>query len=281
MNTYQFKVSEKEEGMKLLSFLRQKCVDAPSVKSIKRAIDQKQCVINGRVEMFSTHSVRKGQQVQITLKDQAKKSLSYPILFEDEQIVIFNKPAGISSPDLADRFSMRPVHRLDKDTSGVFICAKHSSAEEKFIQLFAEKKMHKVYHAIVDGRVVHDEGTEESYLQKKTSYDGGCLIGSSTQGKRAITKWRCVHRSDKASLLYCMPLTGRTHQIRVHLKEMGHTILGDVQYGHHFTNRYPSSRQLLHAAEIQFIHPFTNLQITVAAPYPEDFLEAKKKLFHE
>lgn len=281
MKTYQYKVSEKEEGMKLLAFLRQKCADAPSVKGLKRAIDQKQCLINGRVELFSTHPVKKGENIQITLKEQTKKSLSCPILYEDEDIVIFNKPDGIASPDLAKHFSLRPVHRLDKDTSGIFLCAKHPQAEARFIQLFAEKKMNKTYHAIVDGLVFQDEGMIENYLEKKTSYDGGCLIGKASKGKKAITQWRCIRRGSKASFLHCIPVTGRTHQIRVHLKEIGHPILGDFQYGRHFSNDFRPHRQLLHAAEIQFSHPTKNKPITITAPYPEDFLEAKQKLFHE
>ncbi len=272
---FSFKVAPQEKGMKLLYFLREHCEGATSVKALKRAIDGKKCRINGRIETFSTHPLNVGDLVEIDLAAQAKKT-NLNILFEDEELCICDKPAGIAcSPE---NFPALLVHRLDKETSGVLILAKTEEMRQKMIALFAEKALYKAYLALVDGPIEKEEGTITTRLAKKHSYQGQTIYGSAAKGQLAITNWTLLEAGKKASLLLCEPVTGRTHQLRVHLKEMGHPILGDTQYAKRFTCPYEPPRVLLHAYRVRFTHPTSGEEIEVAASLPEDFLMALEEL---
>jgi len=265
-----FEVTAHESGMKLLAFLRERWPSAPSVKALKRAIDGKRCTINGRIETFSTHALSKGDRVEIELIE--TQQLTLTILYEDDAIVVCNKPAGMLSDNR--NFPAKLVHRLDKETSGVLILAKTESVCDKMIEAFAQRRVKKEYLAIVDGAVLKKEGKIVSRLAKKHSYEGQTIYASALQGEEAITHWKCLGVGKKESLLLCEPVTGRTHQLRVHLKEMGHPILGDTQYAKKFSSPLSVHRQMLHAYRISFPHPETSQKIEVMAPLPDDFLEA-------
>lgn len=256
----EFTVSSQDSGMKLLAFLRKHYTDAPSVKALKRAIDTKGCVVNGRIDTISTRTLSAGDHIIIELDEKTKTP---SVLYEDDELLICNKPAGIVSE--AKQFPGKLVHRLDKETSGVLILAKTEDARQKMIELFSQKKVHKQYLAIVNGEVKKREGTIISLLAKKHSFQGQTIYGTGLQGQEAITRWKCLGVGKRASLLLCEPVTGRTHQLRVHLKEMGHPILGDTQYGDK-SSAY--RRHMLHAWKIAFG------DIEVIAQIPEDFLEA-------
>jgi 23S rRNA-/tRNA-specific pseudouridylate synthase len=271
-----FKVAEKEKGMTLLAFLREKCPEAPSVKALKRAIEAKRCTINGRVETFSTHKLKAGDEISLEI-DLEKQSIQKPVLlWEDESLIAFNKPAGVVSDP--KNFKGYLVHRLDKETSGVILVAKSKPILDKMIELFRQKKVGKTYLAIVDGTVRNAKGTIISHLAPKHTYQGQTLYGSSSKGELAETQWLRVRQGPKAALVECHPITGRTHQIRVHMKEAGHPIVGDYQYSKNFKCGYRAARHLLHASEISFPHPLTNEIITIEAPLPDDFSQAIKAL---
>lgn len=279
-----FEVSSKEAGMTLLAFLRDNIEEAPSVKSLKRAVESKRCKVNGRVEYFSTHILKRGDRIEIDISDlETKTTQNILVLYEDEELLICDKPPGVVSEDKvfnayfkAYRGKLHLAHRLDKETSGVIILAKTVPMQEKMRDLFAQREMQKSYLALVDGVVKRPEGKIESFLTKKHSYQGQAIYGSSPigKGRKAITYWKCLKQGEKASLLLCEPETGRTHQLRAHLSEMGHAILGDYQYAKRFKCPYPAKRHLLHAYSIRFIHPTTNLEIFVKTEPPGDFLEA-------
>lgn len=243
---------------------------APSVKALKRAIDGKRCRVNGRVETFSTYKLSKRDRVEIEVVE--GKVLKLLSLFEDEFLLICNKPAGLVCEP--KNFPAKLVHRLDKETSGVLILAKKESVRHQMIELFAKRLVLKEYVALVDGNVLKKEGRIESRLSKRHGYEGQTIFASGAKGEEAITEWMCLGNGEKAALLLCKPITGRTHQLRVHLKEMGHPILGDTQYSKRFSCSIPISRHLLHALRISFPHPVSGIQITSQASLPEDFLEA-------
>ncbi len=272
---FTFKVSSQDKGMKLLYFLRDHCQDAPSVKALKRAIDGKKCRVNGRIETFSTHPLNVGDIVEIDLAATSKKT-NLTILFEDDELCICDKPAGITCTP--ENFPALLVHRLDKETSGVLILAKTEAMRQKMISLFAEKSMYKAYLAVVDGHVTKEEGTITTRLAKKHTYQGQTIYGSAAKGQLAITNWTLLEAGKKASLLLCEPVTGRTHQLRVHLKEMGHPILGDAQYAKRFTCTYEPPRVLLHAYRVRFTHPTSGEEVEITTPPPEDFLMALEEL---
>lgn len=265
-----FEVTARESGMKLLAFLREKWPSAPSVKALKRAIDGKRCKINGRIETFSTHTLSKGDRVEIELIEAQASELT--ILYEDDALVVCNKPAGMVSE--SKNFPAKLVHRLDKETSGVLILAKTELMRQKMVELFRKHRVKKEYLALVDGLVLKKEGKIASRLAKKHSYEGQTIYASAPQGEEAITYWKCLGMGKKESLLLCEPVTGRTHQLRVHMKEMGHPILGDAQYAKKFSSLLSVHRQMLHAYRISFPHPVTGQKIEAAAPLPNDFLEA-------
>jgi RluA family pseudouridine synthase len=286
MNIIQVKVLPKEQGMRLLAFLREKCPASYSVKALKRAIDNKHCKINGKVETFSSHILKSGDRIEIDLESLKKASIAAPeVLFEDEDLFICNKPAGLVSDNkyfARYKKNLQLVHRLDKETSGVLILVKTPESKAKMETLFKERQIHKSYLALVDGKMLKEEGTIDNYLGKKHSYQGQTIYGavSKNEGVHAVTEWKVAKRGDKATLLLCHPLTGRTHQLRAHFSGIGHPILGDYQYGKKFVCSCQPSRHLLHASEVTFNHPRTGKKLTILAPMPQDFLSALEQLVY-
>ncbi len=288
---FQWRVSRKKSGMRLLQFLREKCPEAPSVKTIKRAIDGKLCTVNHRIETFSSYVLEENDIVVLDKgafeKKKAILDKRIPILFEDKDLLVINKPPGLVSENRSIKSclpnpigTLELVHRLDKETSGVLILAKTEQAKEKMIALFKARGMRKLYLAVVDGALEKNEGKIDNFLGKKREFQGQTVYGSveKNKGIRAITFWKCLGRGKTASVICCEPLTGRTHQLRVHLSEMSHPILGDVQYGKKFICPYRPRRNLLHAYSVVFAHPTTGKEIKVIAPIPRDFKQALDNL---
>ncbi len=278
-----FRVSGKEQGSTLLAILKEHCKELGSVKKIKRAIDAKCCKVNGRVEFISSHRLKEGDVVELVWdlflsKEQSFSTLA--VLYEDAEYAIVNKPPGVICtnehfrrllPSNAKNYLL--VHRLDKETSGLVLMAKNQKAWDLAKGLFVEKSIHKLYLALVDGKVEGKEGCIDNFLGKKGSYSGQTLYGKvpPSLGMRAITKWKYLGGTKDRSLLLCEPVTGRTHQIRVHCSEMGHPILGDFQYGKRFVSGLHPPRHLLHAWKLSFSHPLLHHMVVVEAPIPEDF----------
>jgi 23S rRNA pseudouridine955/2504/2580 synthase len=281
-----FVVSEHEHGMSLLTFLKEKCKGLSSIKKLKKAIDGKFCKVNGKVEFFSSHLLRTGDLIELDWHSFESKAhpQKMDILFEDADFAIVNKPAGIVSTDVSFQSLLKKnwklAHRLDKDTSGLVLMTKTKRAEEPAKQLFSQKRIHKIYIALVDGIIKGKQGTIDNFLGKKGGYQGQTLYGKvdPSKGVRAVTRWKCIGQGKKSSVLLCDLITGRTHQIRVHLSEMGHPILGDHQYGHRFSCDVVLPRHLLHAWRLSFKHPFTEQEVRAEAPLPADFQEVLSSL---
>ncbi|MGR3911896.1 MAG: RluA family pseudouridine synthase [Candidatus Rhabdochlamydia sp.] len=267
-----FTVSKKEHGMTLLAFLRDNYKKPPSVKALKRWVEAKRCTVNGRLETFSTHPLKTGDKVVIIQMEEKKTIIKPVLLWEDEWLKAYDKPAGMVSDD--PQLEGYLLHRLDKDTSGVILLGKSQFAIEKMIEVFRQKKIHKTYLAIVDGIVKLPQGEIVSHLAPKFRYEGQTVYHSAPQGMISETHWKKIASGDKASLVECHPITGRTHQLRVHMKEMRHPILGDHQYAAVFQSSYKPLRHLLHAYSVAFTHPITGLDVEVTADLPPDFTEA-------
>ncbi len=273
------------EVCKLLPFLREHVPQYPSVKALKKAIESRSCTVNGNIVTFSTHLLGKGDRIVFEMEGAVSSKLE--VLYEDDAIVALNKPAGLVCENehfhkaLPKEYGKTLlVHRLDKDTSGVILLAKDLMIKEKMIALFQKKEVVKKYVAIVHGHVEKDSGKEESYLAARSFTPGQTSYGSSKneQGKHALTYWKVLCREKSSSLLLCEPITGRTHQLRVHLAEMGHPIMGDLQYGKRAQAPVLAKRQLLHAYSLQFPHPLHSSMVSFSSPLPEDFTSALKKL---
>jgi RluA family pseudouridine synthase len=283
--------TSKDSSTKLIEFLAQRLEGKYSARFLKRLIERNGCQINGRTERFASTLIGKGDHICLHI-EQASNSPSSQlepqrILYEDEALLIYNKPAGINSDEkgvvkrLKSHASLQLVHRLDRDTTGVLILAKQQACFEKLVNQFKQFQVEKKYVAIVDGVVVQPQGMIENYLGKKHAFAGQTIWGavSSSRGLYACTEWQRLKKGAEASLLVCIPKTGRTHQIRVHMAEMGHPILGDFQYSKQFQCPYRPLRYLLHAKEIRFRHPVTGEFLSFIAPLPDDFKVAQKQLF--
>lgn len=226
------------------------------------------------------------EEISLTPED-----ISLDILFEDEHLIAVNKPAGMvvhpapghsngtfvnallwhckNLAPSADPLRPGIVHRLDKDTSGVLIAAKTAQAHQKLVQMFALRQMEKTYLAICIGRppntTINAPIGRHPTLRKE-------MAVVEQRGKDAVSQIQVLAFNDQLSLVQIQPQTGRTHQIRVHLKYIGHPILGDATYGSSKMNdALQVERQMLHAYRLNFIHPITRESISLAAPIPEDF----------
>lgn len=213
------------------------------------------------------------------------------VLYEDDFCLVVNKPAGLAvHPDNESRettlnhvvaayyeaegihAAVRHIHRLDKDTTGPVLYAKNEYAQLKLDEAMREKKIVRMYAAIVQGRVSQELKRIDLPIGRDRYHASRRRV--SLTGQAAITHILSAEAYPKASLLHIRLETGRTHQIRVHLSHMGHPLLGDVLYGGPGT----FARQALHGERLLFHHPFTGERIEVPAPWPQDMLELRERI---
>lgn len=248
--------------IRLLTFVKER-VDA-STKSIRWAIEHGRCFVNGQVERFSSTQLKAGDRITFWPAELPRFAREENrVLYEDEQLLFYNKPPYLDSPTLAKILNVHLVHRLDRDTTGVIVFAKKSP--KKLEELFRNREVKKTYHTVVHG---HPEktGSCTASMRKVGKRQGAIIWGVCSHGLTARTDWKREKTSDKMSLLRCSPHTGRTHQIRVHMRAIGHPIVGDCEYGPR-TAPPGLFRPLLHASTLEINGH------TISAPLPADFLE--------
>lgn len=253
-----------EEEISLLNFLKAVVKEAPSVKALKRAIDGRSCEVNGRIERFASRKLKPGDRVEFAIAEHETQEKEILRLYEDEALLAIDKPSGWLCEEGNARKEFGRiflVHRLDKETSGVLLMAKTPAAKEKLEALFAERKMEKRYLSLVHGAMLKAEGEIETPIPVKGIK------------KSAKTSWICLKKGRAFSLLECTPFTGRTHQIRIHLRQIGHPIVGDLLYGLR-RNEKGVQRLMLHAHQLRFIHPFTQEELLLEANAPTEILDA-------
>lgn len=277
---YEWVVLAEEQGKTLQQFLAEHLVASDySLRKIKGFIDAGYCRVQGRPERFYRTKVSIHSRIQLTIPEVARKK-ELELLFEDEEILIYNKPAGLSCDErLVSGRRAFLVHRLDKETTGCLIMAKSARVKERLIEQFREKAVQKVYLAICDRTMEQDSGVVENFLAEIGRIEGKVHWGERPTGLYAKTTWRSLARGQNCSLVELLPETGRTHQLRVHMSSIGHPILGDFQYGKNFSCSYTATRHLLHARSITFSHPITHEKIHVLAPLPDDMQKALRELF--
>lgn len=269
-----WRVTAEQSGSTLQNFLRSHCPQF-SAKAIKRQLDAHRCLVNGRLERYSSTIVGTGDLVEFNPQEVGTPNVDKKesVLYEDKFLKIISKPSGAPSESFAKE-GLLLVHRLDKPTSGVFILARSESVYLKMVELFRKKSVEKTYLAIVEGALSENEGKIENFLGKIHERGGLSIWGAVEKGLHALTYWKTVCKNSKGALLEVTPVTGRTHQIRTHLASLGVPIVGDQQYGYQGSN---VPRAMLHAYRIRFPHPMTSAVVSVAAPLPEDFNEQLKK----
>ena len=284
-----FHVTRDEAGMRLLSFLKTKLSPTYSAKMIKRAIDRRACMVNGKSESFSTYKVHFRDRVDFNENSMLKFSkceiVKLCILYEDEDLLVISKAAGIASinSEIKNHLPVKYpyleiVHRLDRHTSGALILVKNARAKREMERLFKEREIHKEYLAVVDGIPKQKTGRVENYLGKISSWDGQSLWGATSEnGKYALTEYSTLASGRGLSLIKAIPQTGRTHQIRTHLASVGIPILGDYQYAKRFKSSREVTRQMLHANFLQFT--FQGKEICVTAPLTREMRELIDEVF--
>ncbi|MBN2003906.1 MAG: RluA family pseudouridine synthase [Anaerolineae bacterium] len=270
--------------------------------AVQRLIDEGQVQVNGVVLSEAAYKVRSGDALVISVPppqapDLAPETLPLDVLYEDSDILVLNKAPGMVVHPGAGNFSgtlvnallahcpdlqgiggeLRPgiVHRLDKDTSGLLVVAKHDKAIHGLQQQFKQRSVDKRYVALLIGRLPQAEGCIEAPVGRHPVHRKKMAVVSA--GKPARTRWhvlayyRDVQRRDY-TLVEATLYTGRTHQIRVHFAWLGYPLVGDSVYGP-LHPPLAAPRQFLHAARLAFSHPVTGEMLTFATPLPSD-LEA-------
>ena len=242
--------------------------------------------------------VRTGDQIELTNPTPEKietrpEAIPLEILFEDDDLVVINKPAGMTVHPAAGHREHtlvnallhhcptlsgiggkeRPgiVHRLDKETSGCLVAAKNDVAHRHLSKQFAERSVDKIYLALVAGKLQKQTGVIEEKIGRHPVHRQRMSV-SSPRGRAAKTEYRVLCSNEQASLLECRLYSGRTHQVRVHLHHLGHPVLGDKIYAPRFAKNF--TRQMLHALKLGFRQPRTGEWKNFEAPLPDDFKQA-------
>ncbi len=271
-------------------------------------IEKKLVLIDGK-EARASLALKLDQTIEIYIPEVAVPSELVPydlpldIIFEDNDLIVVNKPSGLvihpavgheqdtlvnallhHTKNLSMKNEQRPgiVHRIDKETSGLLVVAKNDLAHEKLAQQFKDKTSHRVYYAVVLGSLARKTGIAKSYLARHPSdrkryasiRENNKIISSFDEsfedGKWAVTHYEKISQSGGMSYVKLKLETGRTHQIRVHMSEMGNPLIGDIQYGYSLqkAKNEKISRFYLHAAELGFTHPTTNEKLLFKIDWP-------------
>lgn len=269
---------------------------------IQKMMEQEKILVNGK-KVKASYLLQKGdgitiQEMEVKESSIKAQELPLPICYEDDDIIVVNKPKGMvvhpanGNPDgtvvnaimaiCKGRLSgiggeIRPgiVHRLDKDTSGLLIIAKNDKAHIAMSEQIKDRKVIKKYIALVRGIIEEPEGTIDMPIGRSTKDRKKMAVDR--KGKEAITHFKVLQRFSKYTLLEVKIDTGRTHQIRVHMAEIKHPVIGDMVYSNG-KNEFGIEGQMLHAKSLEFKHPITQKTMYIEAPLPEYFANIIEEL---
>ena len=312
-NTIKFSINEKDVGKRLDILLSEKITELTR-SNLKKIIESKKVMIGNFIVTSPSKKLRLNDRVAVNLVYEEKNSLKpykikLNIIFEDKDILVLNKPAGmVVHPGAGNHDKtlvnaliynykkqlsnlsgdLRPgiVHRIDKDTSGLLVIAKNNKSHSNLGKQFSNHSIERKYLALVWGVIRPMNGRIETLISRNKKYRQLMAV-SDLNGKKAITNYKTIKVFDlkdipKISLIECRLETGRTHQIRVHMKYKGAPLLGDNQYGKKnikfkkinkdFDNKLDDlNRQALHAQSLGFFHPVKNEFINFDSQLPKDF----------
>lgn len=267
---------------------------------IKQLSDEGHITVNGQ-KVKCGKILKGGEIIEIdapqTFTDLKPQDIPFEMLYEDDDIAVINKPQGLTVHP-SGRFTentlvnallfrlkslsaingvYRPgiVHRLDKDTSGVMVVAKTDRAHVELSRQIEKREVKKIYIALVEGVVKEPHGVIDQRIGR--SVKNRKLMAVTPDGREAITEYEVIKRYKDNTLLRCRIHTGRTHQIRVHLKYIGHPVVGDKSYGYK-KQRFDLKGQLLHASSLEFSHPTKGEKMCFKADLPDYFKAVLSKL---
>lgn len=299
-NTEKIEVNENDVGKRIDAYLAENT--EYSRTNIQRLIENEKILVN---EKKTKVSYKVQEKDEITIKIEKPKEISLEaqdipvdVLYEDDNIIVLNKPKGMvvhpanGNPDgtlvnavmaiCKDSLSgiggeVRPgiVHRLDKDTSGVIVVAKNDKAHINLSEQIKNHEVEKTYIALVKGFVKENEATINMPIGR--SIKDRKKMAVNKNGKNAVTHFKIIKRFKNYTLLEVKIETGRTHQIRVHLSEIGYPIVGDAVYSNG-KNEWKIEGQCLHAKSLKFKHPITGKEMFIEAPLPKYFEDVISEL---
>lgn len=311
LNNLKFRITDLEVGQRIDRWLAEKPELKASIatRSFAQSLIEKNCIYVNQKLIKSSYQLRLDDLVEIQFPE--KKSiglvpydLKLDIVYEDDDLLVVNKPSGLvvhpaagheqdtlvnallfHTKNLSMKNEERPgiVHRIDKDTSGLLVIAKNDFCHEHLSQQFKNKTTHRLYYAISEGHIVKKSGTYQSYLarhpidrkryasKKENNKIINVLRADVESAKWAVTHYKFIESSQNKNLFELQLETGRTHQIRVHMSENGQTLVGDKTYGYSVKKMHELNinRFFLHAAELGFQHPKTGISLKFKCPWPE------------
>lgn len=298
-----FVIDNTEEDIRIDAYLSEKAQEISRV-TIQRLIKEEKILVNNK-KIKASYKVKQGDEITVEEekpKETTLKAQDIPveIIYEDKDVIVVNKPKGMvvhpgnGNPDgtlvnslmsiCKDSLSgiggeIRPgiVHRLDKDTSGILIVAKNDTAHIRLSEQIKEHKIEKTYIALVKGIVKENEATINMPIGRSTKDRKKMAVVKN--GKEAITHFKVIERFTKhnCTLLEVKIETGRTHQIRVHLSQIGYPIIGDTTYSNG-KNEWGIEGQCLHAKSLKFVHPISKKEMFLEAKMPEYFQKVIREL---
>lgn len=272
------------------------CVEGVSRSYIKRLFEDGKILVNNAPKSAS-YKLKAGDVISFSLPeaeeiDAIPEDIALDIVYEDDELLVINKPRGMvvhpapgnSTGTLVNAVlfhcngklsgingKMRPgiVHRIDKDTTGLLVVAKTNDAHQFLSDQLTDRSLSREYYALVHGNIKEDSGMVDAPIARSEN-DRKKMTVTYKNSREAVTDFFVEERFGIYTLVRCKLRTGRTHQIRVHMKHIGHPIVGDKTYGVK-KEEFNLTGQLLHAGKIGFIHPVTNEKVYYTAPLPEDF----------
>lgn len=296
-------VTKEEEGNRLDKFLAERKEFSYSRSYLSKCIQEGYVFFNGEKAKASL-KVKTGDKISFDIPKEKElevlpEEIPLDIVYEDDDLLVVNKERGMVVHPAAGHYSgtlvnavlshagsslssingvNRPgiVHRIDKDTTGLLLICKNDLSHQSLAKQLEEHSITRKYHALVFGKIKEDEGCISAPIGRDEK-DRKKQAISYKHGKEAITHYKVLERFLDSTLVECQLETGRTHQIRVHMKSIGHPLLGDPVYG--LKNRKDGiSGQALHAMVLGFIHPRSNEYMEFSVAYPEDFQTLLEKL---
>ena len=291
-----------QDGLRMDVFLAE-AVPGLSRSAAQKLLEEGAVTRNGKV-LRKNDKTAAGDRLRVELPeakpvDIAPRDIPLEIAYEDEDLLVINKPKGLVVHPAAGHWDdtlvnalmyhragtlsgingeLRPgiVHRIDKDTSGLLVVAKNDFAHTMLASQLKDHTLDRTYEAVVCGRVKEDRGTVDAPIGRHPT-DRKRMTVTDRLGRPAVTHYEVIARYRGYTHVRCRLETGRTHQIRVHMAYLGHPILGDTVYGRK-KPELGQDTQCLHAASLRFCHPRTGLPVIVAAALPEYFQEVLRKL---
>ena len=298
MSTLEKKVSKEYEGVTIRDFLKEDL--GLSSRLIRRSAIEKRILVNKK-EVRMRYIVHAGDLVQINLQSDESQNITpekmdLDIVYEDEDILVINKkPYMVVHPtksyqsgtlangvlfyfkETNQNCIVRLVSRLDMNTSGLIIIAKNQFAHMALSKEMEENNLEKRYLAIVHGNLKEKEGTIDAPIYRPDGEEFGTMRIVDERGQRSITHYKVIESFKDTDLVECLLETGRTHQIRVHMKHLGHPIYGDTLYGFEGDEEL-IPRQALHAYGLDFKSPKTKETLSLRAKLPDDMESLLKKV---